>query len=51
MEDAAYWRQQAVNFRERARRTADRALVDELSELAEVCEEVAATLEERAPSG
>jgi hypothetical protein len=51
MEDAAYWRQQAINFRERAQRTTDRALGDELLELAEVCEEVAASMEERAASG
>lgn len=51
MEDAAYWRQQAINFRDRAQRTTDRALVEELRELAEVCEEVAAAMEERAASG
>jgi hypothetical protein len=51
MEDAAYWRQQAINFRERARRVVDRDLVDELCELADVCDEVAASMEERAASG
>ncbi len=51
MEDVAYWRVQAAGFRDRAEKTADRALQDELLELAHICEEVAATIEERAPSG
>jgi len=51
MEDVAYWRIQAAGFRDRAERTEDRALQNELLELAVICEEVAATIEERAPSG
>jgi len=51
MEDVAYWRIQAADFRHRAERTADPALQGELLELAVICEEVAETIEERAPSG
>jgi hypothetical protein len=51
MEDVAYWQQRAVDFRERAQTTTDPALHEELLDLAAVCEEVAATMEERASSG
>jgi len=51
MEDVAYWQQRAQDFRARAETTSDPVLHEELLDLAAVCEEVAATMEERAPSG
>jgi hypothetical protein len=51
MEDAAFWRDQGVKFRERARTVSDRRLIDELLELAAICEEVAESIEDRAPAG
>ena len=51
MDDVAYWRVQAADYRERADATKDAALHEELLELACICEEVAATIEERTPSG
>ncbi len=51
MEDAAFWRDQGVKFRERARTVSDDALAEELLELAAICEEVAESIEDRAPAG
>lgn len=51
MEDAEFWRDQGVKFRERARTIGDDALMTELLELAAICEEVAESIEDRAPAG
>lgn len=51
MEDAAFWRDQGARFRERAGCVADETLAAELLELAEICEEVAEEIEDRAPAG
>jgi hypothetical protein len=51
MEDAAFWREQGAKFRRRAESSGDAALRAELAELAEICEEVAAEIEDRAPAG
>jgi len=51
MYDAEYWRVEASKFRERAQQTTDPALREELLDLAAVCEEVAQTIESRAPGG
>lgn len=51
MEDAAFWREQGAKFRERAENVTDEALMAELLELAEICEEVAEEIEDRAPAG
>lgn len=51
MEEAAFWREQGVKFRRRAETNQDPALRVELAELAEICEEVAAEIEDRAPAG
>ncbi|HXY98818.1 MAG TPA: hypothetical protein VEI03_02375 [Stellaceae bacterium] len=51
MEDAAFWREQGAKFRERAESVTDATLVAELLELAEICEEVAEEIEDRAPAG
>ncbi|HWI26053.1 MAG TPA: hypothetical protein VN668_03735 [Stellaceae bacterium] len=51
MEDAAFWREQGAKFRHRAETSDDAALKSELVELAEICEEVAAEIEDRAPAG
>ncbi len=51
MEDAAFWREQGAKFRRRAESSGDPALKSELTELAEICEEVAAEIEDRAPAG
>jgi hypothetical protein len=51
MEEAAFWREQGVKFRRRAETKDDPALKAELAELAEICEEVAAEIEDRAPAG
>jgi hypothetical protein len=51
MEDAAFWRDQGVKFRERASAVSDEHLVEELLELAAICEEVAESIEDRAPAG
>lgn len=49
--DAIYWHEQADKFRERAAQTKDQADAQELIELAEACEQVAADLEDRALAG
>jgi hypothetical protein len=51
MEDAAFWREQGAKFRERAESVVDETLMAELLELAEICEEVAESIEDRAPAG
>jgi hypothetical protein len=51
MEEAAFWREQGVKFRRRAETDQNPALKAELAELAEICEEVAAEIEDRAPAG
>ncbi len=51
MDDSTFWWDEAVKFRDRARKTDDHTLHEELLDLAAVCEEVAATMSERAPSG
>lgn len=49
--DTTYWHDEADKFRERAATTGDRSLAQELIELAEICEQVAADLEDRALAG
>jgi hypothetical protein len=49
--EAAYWLEQAAKFRERAETTADQRLMEELLELAAICEEVADEIEHRAAAG
>jgi hypothetical protein len=51
MEDAAFWREQGAKFRRRAEAGSDAELRAELQELAEICEEVAAEIEDRATAG
>jgi len=52
MEDAAFWRDQGMKFRDRAETVADDgALMAELLELAAICEEVAEAIEDRATAG
>jgi hypothetical protein len=51
MEEATFWREQGAKFRRRAETNEDSALKAELAELAAICEEVAAEIEDRAPAG
>jgi hypothetical protein len=51
MEDAAFWREQGLKFRQRAEKLVDPDLIAELKELAEICDEVAASMEDRAAAG
>jgi hypothetical protein len=51
MDDAAFWREQAIKFRDHAEAVADAALYAELLDLAEICEQVAAEIEDRATAG
>jgi len=51
MDDVAFWREQAVKFRDRAETTGDRARSAEFLELAEICDEVACEIEDRATAG
>ncbi len=51
MEDAAFWRRQAAKFREEAEAAKDAVQTAELLDLAAVCEQVAAEIEDRAPAG
>ena len=51
MQDAEYWREQAARLRERAETTTNPSRREECLELAEVCEEVAETMETRSPGG
>ncbi len=47
MEYADYLREEAVRLRQSAEQARERAIADELHELAAVCERVAAELEDR----
>jgi len=51
MEDAAFWRDQGAKFRRRAETSGDPTLKAELVELADICEEVAEEIEDRATAG
>ncbi len=51
MIDALYWWDEAVKFKESARAAEDELTQQEFIELAEICEDVAAKLEERATGG
>src|SRR5271168_2681682 len=51
MDESEYWREQAIKYKERARVVADPKLQDELLELGAVCEDLAETIEDRAPGG
>jgi hypothetical protein len=51
VDDAAFWREQALKFRHRAETAPEVSLRLELAELAEICEEVAAEIEDRATAG
>src|ERR1700722_4639324 len=51
MDESEYWREQAIKYKERARVVADPELQDELLELGAVCENLAETIEDRAPGG
>ena len=51
MEAEAFWREQGAKFRRRAETASDPALKQELQELADICEEVAAEMEDRAAAG
>jgi len=51
MDDAAFWREQALKFRDRAETADDASLYRELVDLAEICEQVASEIEDRATAG
>jgi hypothetical protein len=51
MDESEYWREQSIKYKERARVVADPELQDELLELGAVCENLAETIEDRAPGG
>jgi hypothetical protein len=51
MDDAAFWREQALTFRGRAEAADDVSLYRELLDLAEICEQVATEIEDRATAG
>jgi len=51
MDEASYWWEQALKYKERANTTPDRTLREELLELGAVCEEVAVEIEQHSPSG
>jgi hypothetical protein len=51
MEDVAFWRREAAKFRDDAEAAKDAPQAQELRELAAVCEQVAAEIEDRAPAG
>jgi hypothetical protein len=51
MDDAAFWREQALKFRDRAETADDATLYRELVDLAEICEQVASEIEDRATAG
>jgi hypothetical protein len=46
MDEADYWRDQAIRYREEARRAGDRRVQDELMDLGAACETVAESIEE-----
>jgi len=51
MIETDYWRDRAARYRELAQTAQDPALHEEYLELAKACDEVAADVEERMPSG
>jgi len=51
MDEASYWWEQALKYKERAKQEADGKTRAELLELGAVCEEVAETIESRAGGG
>ena len=51
MTEALYWWEEVTKFKQQAQVTQDQAARDDLLELAEVCVEVAATIEERICGG
>jgi hypothetical protein len=51
MTEATYWWEEATKFKQQAQVTDDHAERESLLELAEVCVEVAATIEERICGG
>ena len=51
MDEASYWWEQALKYKERAKQAADKKARTELLDLGAVCEEVAETLESRAGGG
>jgi len=51
MDEANYWWEQALKYKERAEKTADRKARVELLELGAVCEEVAETIQSRTGGG
>lgn len=51
MEDVVFWRLEAAKFRDDAEAAEDAPQAQELRELAAVCEQVAAEIEDRAPAG
>lgn len=51
MDEANYWWEQALKYRERAEKAVDTATREEMLELGAACEEVAETIEARAGGG
>lgn len=51
MKDATFWREQAAKYRDDAEAVKDAPQSQELLDLAVVCEQVAAEIEDRAPAG
>ncbi|MDE2229761.1 MAG: hypothetical protein KGL11_12075 [Alphaproteobacteria bacterium] len=51
MDEANYWWEQALKYKERAEKARKRALRVELLELGSACEEVAEEIEAHAPGG
>jgi hypothetical protein len=51
MTEATYWWEEATKFKQQAQATEDHAEREDLLELAEVCVEVAATIEEHSSGG
>jgi hypothetical protein len=51
MQDVVFWRRQAALFRDEAETRTDASQSRELRELAEICEQVAAEIEDRVPAG
>jgi len=51
MDEANYWWEQALKYKERAKHAPDRKARAELLELGAVCEEVAESMESRAGGG
>ncbi len=51
MDEASYWWEQALKYKERAKQAVDKKARAEFLELGAVCEEVAETIESRAGGG